>query len=87
MSMKEILASREEKLPYGMHCFMTQVTLLPYKRTEWLPSCKPSVLPTDKPGGDKNKSILANCPWAFCSHTHYVPFSHPLPRLTRSASL
>lgn len=54
MSMKEIWASHEEKLPYGMHCFMTQVTSLPYKRAGWLPSCKPSVLPTDKPGGDKN---------------------------------
>lgn len=42
---KGIWAGQEEKLPYGMRCFLTQVPLLPYKCSEWLPSCKPPVLP------------------------------------------
>lgn len=42
---REIWAGKEEKLPYGVHCFLTEVPSLPYKCSEWLPSCKPSVLP------------------------------------------
>lgn len=77
MSMKEICASHEEKLPYSMHCFMTQVTLLSQQHTDWLPSCKPSVLPTDKPRGDKNENILANS-----VHGHSAPLCAMCPSVT-----